>query len=68
MLTLCKEVANNGYRDGFSNMNNTEKSFLKYGGVSVDQRKMNAVRAYFEWVRSNEYFEDLLLKLYLTFS
>lgn len=59
--TLCKqrsrtnfstEVANNGYRDGFSNMNNTESSFLKYSGVSVDQRKMNAVRAYFEWVSS----------------
>jgi alkaline phosphatase D len=44
------EVANNGYRDGFSNMNNTEGSFLKYGGVSVDSRKMNAVRAYFEWM------------------
>jgi alkaline phosphatase D len=44
------EVANNGYRDGFSNMNNTEESFMKYGGVSVDSRKMNAVRAYFEWM------------------
>ncbi|KAF2750210.1 hypothetical protein M011DRAFT_474675 [Sporormia fimetaria CBS 119925] len=44
------EVANNGYRDGFSALNNTEDSFLKAGGVSVDQRKMNAVRAYFEWM------------------
>ncbi|KAL6154328.1 hypothetical protein ACJQWK_01973 [Exserohilum turcicum] len=44
------EIANNGYRDGFSNMNNTEESFLQYGGVSVDSRKMNAVRAYFEWM------------------
>jgi phosphodiesterase/alkaline phosphatase D-like protein len=44
------EVANNGYRDGFSNMNNTEQSFLRSGRVSVDSRKMNAVRAYFEWM------------------
>jgi hypothetical protein len=43
------EVSNNGYRDGSSNLNNTEDSFRKDGGVSVDQRKMNAVRAYFEW-------------------
>lgn len=45
------EVSDNGYRDGFSNLNNTEDSFRKDGrGVSVDQRKMNAVRAYFEWM------------------
>ncbi|KAG9187573.1 hypothetical protein G6011_05444 [Alternaria panax] len=43
-------VANNGYRDGFSNMNNTEQSFRKFGGVSVDLRKMNAVQAYFDWM------------------
>jgi hypothetical protein len=43
------EVSNNGYRDGSSNLNNTEDSFRKDGDVSVDQRKMNAVRAYFEW-------------------
>jgi hypothetical protein len=57
------EVANNGYRDGFSNMNNTEQSFIKYGGVSVDQRKMNAVRAYFEWVRigDNLFHLDLMI-------
>lgn len=44
------EVSNNGYRDGSSGLNNTESSFIKSGGVSVDQRKMNAVRAYFEWM------------------
>jgi phosphodiesterase/alkaline phosphatase D-like protein len=44
------EVSNNGYRDGSSGLNNTEDSFHKFGGVSVDQRKMNAVRAYFEWM------------------
>lgn len=37
-------------------MNNTESSFLKYGGVNVDQRKMKAVRAYFEWVRSTKLY------------
>jgi alkaline phosphatase D len=45
------EVANNGYRDGFSALNNTEESFRNDGpSISVDQRKMNAVRAYFEWI------------------
>ena len=43
------EVADNVWRDGSSELNNTEKSFIQDGGVSVDQRKMNAVRAYFEW-------------------
>ena len=44
------EISNNGYRDGSSGLNNTEDSFEENGGVSVDQRKMNAVRAYFEWM------------------
>lgn len=45
------EFANNGYRDGFSGLNNTEDSFLKTGAnVSVDTRKVHAVRAYFEWM------------------
>jgi len=45
------EVSDNTYRDGASELNNTEASFIKDGGISVDQRKMNAVRAYFEWSR-----------------
>lgn len=45
------EFANNGYRDGFSGLNNTEDSFLNIGNkVSVDTRKAHAVRAYFEWM------------------
>ncbi|KAI9151367.1 Alkaline phosphatase D [Paramyrothecium foliicola] len=45
------EFANNGYRDGFSGLNNTEESFLNDGPqISVDTRKVNAVRAYFEWM------------------
>lgn len=44
------EVSDNTYRDGASELNNTEASFIMDGGVSVDQRKMNAVRAYFEWM------------------
>ncbi len=36
------EVADNTYRDGSSELNNTEASFIQDGGVSVDQRKMNA--------------------------
>lgn len=42
------KVSDNTYRDGASELNNTEASFVQDGGVSVDQRKMNAVRAYFE--------------------
>ncbi|KAG6006996.1 hypothetical protein E4U21_006516 [Claviceps maximensis] len=45
------EFSDNGYRDGFSGLNNTEDSFLKSGTmVSVDTRKVHAVRAYFEWM------------------
>ncbi|KAK4671695.1 hypothetical protein QC764_0097870 [Podospora pseudoanserina] len=45
------EVANNGYRDGFSALNNTEASFRQGGRmVSVDQRKINTIRAYFKWM------------------
>lgn len=45
-------------------MNNTEQSFIKDDGISVDARKMNAVRAYFEWSKSI----PRRLFLYLTFS
>lgn len=45
------EIANNGYRDGFSGLNNTEDSFLNDGlGISVDTRKVHAVRTYWEWM------------------
>jgi alkaline phosphatase D len=51
ILISNAEIANNGYRDGYSGLRNTEDSFLNYGPqISVDQRKMNAVRAYFEWM------------------
>ena len=61
------EVANNGYRDGFSNMNNTEESFVEYGGVSVDQRKMNAVRAYFEYQPIRQVAMDDNLRIWRNF-
>ncbi|OBW64714.1 MAG: Alcohol oxidase [Aureobasidium pullulans] len=61
------EVANNGYRDGFSAMNNTEDSFLRFGGVSVDQRKMNAVRAYFEWMPIRQVNMDDNLRIWRNF-
>jgi alkaline phosphatase D len=45
------EFANNGYRDGFSALNNTEESFLNDGPqITVDTRKVHAVRSYFEWM------------------
>lgn len=43
------EVADNTYRDAEADLNNTEASLIGDGGVSTDQRKMNAVRTYFEW-------------------
>ncbi|KAI0593895.1 PhoD-like phosphatase-domain-containing protein [Biscogniauxia sp. FL1348] len=62
------EVSNNGYRDGSSALNNTEDSFLRIGhGVSVDQRKMNAVRAYFEWMPIRQVDLDDNLRVWRTF-
>ncbi|KAI1501714.1 PhoD-like phosphatase-domain-containing protein [Biscogniauxia marginata] len=62
------EVSNNGYRDGSSALNNTEDSFLNIGhGVGVDQRKMNAVRAYFEWMPIRQVDLDDNLRVWRTF-
>ena len=62
------EVADNTYRDGQSELNNTEDSFLRDGGVSVDQRKMNAVRAYFEWMPIRQVDMDDNLRVWRSFS
>ena len=62
------EVSNNGYRDGSSGLNNTEDSFERDGGVSVDQRKMNAVRAYFEWMPIRQVDMDNNLRIWRSFS
>ncbi|KAI3392743.1 hypothetical protein diail_5257 [Diaporthe ilicicola] len=61
------EVADNTYRDGSSELNNTEDSFVKDGGVSVDQRKMNAVRAYFEWIPIRQISMDDNLRIWRSF-
>ncbi|KAL9130421.1 MAG: hypothetical protein Q9217_001388 [Psora testacea] len=62
------EVADNTYRDGSSELNNTEASFITDGGVSVDQRKMNAVRAYFEWMPIRQVEMDDNLRIWRSFS
>ncbi|KAF2735668.1 hypothetical protein EJ04DRAFT_599769 [Polyplosphaeria fusca] len=62
------EVADNTYRDGSSELNNTEDSFIHDGGVSVDQRKMNAVRAYFEWMPIRQVEMDDNLRIWRSFS
>ncbi|KAF2148570.1 phosphodiesterase/alkaline phosphatase D precursor [Myriangium duriaei CBS 260.36] len=62
------EVADNTYRDGSSLLNNTEDSFVRDGGVSVDQRKMNAVRAYFEWMPIRQVDMDDNLRVWRSFS
>ena len=62
------EVADNTYRDGSSELNNTEASFVTDGGVAVDQRKMNAVRAYFEWMPIRQVEMDDNLRIWRSFS
>ncbi|MCJ1424371.1 hypothetical protein MMC29_002259 [Sticta canariensis] len=62
------EVADNTYRDASSRLNNTEASFIEDGGVSVDQRKMNAVRAYFEWLPIRQVEMDDNLRIWRSFS
>ncbi|TPX12916.1 uncharacterized protein E0L32_006796 [Thyridium curvatum] len=61
------EFANNGYRDGFSALNNTEDSFLKGPKVTVDTRKVNAVRAYFEWMPIRQADLDDGLRIWRSF-
>jgi alkaline phosphatase D len=48
-------------------MNNTEESFIESGGISVDQRKMNAVRAYFEWMPIRQVDMDDNLRIWRSF-
>ncbi|KAH8204536.1 hypothetical protein TruAng_001310 [Truncatella angustata] len=62
------EVADNTYRDGSSELNNTENSFIHDGGVAVDQRKMHAVRAYFEWMPIRQVEMDDNLRIWRDFS
>ena len=62
------EVADNTYRDGSAELNNTEDSFVKHVGISVDQRKMNAVRAYFEWMPIRQVDMDDNLRIWRSFS
>ncbi|CAH0034697.1 unnamed protein product [Clonostachys rhizophaga] len=62
------QIANNGYRDGYSDLDNTEESFLIDGPrISVDQRKMNAVRAYFEWMPIRQVDLDDNLRIWRNF-
>ncbi|KAF2767374.1 hypothetical protein EJ03DRAFT_329273 [Teratosphaeria nubilosa] len=61
------EVADNTYRDGEADLNNTEASFVSDGGVAVDQRKMNAVRAYFEWMPIRQVEMDDNLRIWRSF-
>ncbi|KZF23998.1 phosphodiesterase/alkaline phosphatase D precursor [Xylona heveae TC161] len=62
------EVADNTWRDSSSRLNNTEQSFVMDGGVSVEQRKMNAVRAYFEWMPIRQVEMDDNLRIWRNFS
>ncbi|KAI0131004.1 phosphodiesterase/alkaline phosphatase D precursor [Daldinia grandis] len=61
------EVADNSWKSGSAHLNNTEESFVMDGGVSVDQRKMNAVRAYFEWMPIRQVDMDDNLRIWRNF-
>ncbi|KAK1543601.1 PhoD-like phosphatase [Colletotrichum paranaense] len=61
------EVMDNPYRDGSAAMNNTEQSFIKDDGISVEARKMNAVRAYFEWMPLRQVDMDDNLRIWRSF-
>ncbi|KAH7128310.1 phosphodiesterase/alkaline phosphatase D precursor [Dendryphion nanum] len=62
------EVADNTWRDGMAHLNNTEDSFDHEGGIAVDQRKMHAVRAYFEWMPIRQVDMDDNLRIWRSFS
>lgn len=61
------EISNNNWRAGSSQMNNTEESFLDFGEVSFDTLKMNAVRAYFEWMPIRQADLDDNLRIWRNF-
>ncbi|KAI1476486.1 phosphodiesterase/alkaline phosphatase D precursor [Daldinia eschscholtzii] len=61
------EVADNTWKSGSAHLNNSEDSFITDGGVSVDQRKMNAVRAYFEWMPIRQVDMDDNLRIWRNF-
>ncbi|KAK4441947.1 PhoD-like phosphatase-domain-containing protein [Podospora aff. communis PSN243] len=61
------EVGDNTYKDGMAKLVNNEDSFVKHGGVSVDQRKANAVRAYFEWMPIRQVDMDDNLRIWRNF-
>ena len=70
-LLLCQPSKSNGIcADAVPliELNNTEFSFISDGGVSVDQRKMNAVRAYFEWMPIRQVEMDDNLRIWRSFS
>lgn len=48
-------------------MNNTEESFIEFGGISFDTLKMNAVRAYFEWMPIRQADLDDNLRIWRSF-
>lgn len=64
--TVCRKTADRT-TTGSSQLNNTEDSFVADGGVSVDQRKMNAVRAYFEWMPIRQVAMDDNLRIWRSF-
>ncbi|OQU97431.1 hypothetical protein CLAIMM_03362 isoform 2 [Cladophialophora immunda] len=68
------ELGDNPYRDGMAHLNNTEQSsshddlLSSERIISFDQRKMNAVRAYFEWMPIRQVEMDDNLRIWRSFA
>ncbi|PNS17899.1 Alkaline phosphatase D [Sphaceloma murrayae] len=62
------EVANDAYRDGSGRQANTFTGYTAAGNIAFDQRKMNAVRAYFEWMPIRQVDLDDNLRIWRSFS
>jgi alkaline phosphatase D len=55
-------------KDGSASMKNDEVSFKKFSNISFDQRKANAVRAYWEWMPIRQVDLDDDLRVWRSFS
>ncbi|KAF2224420.1 PhoD-like phosphatase [Elsinoe ampelina] len=62
------EVANDAYRDGSGRQANTFEGYVGAGNVAFDQRKMHAVRAYFEYMPIRQVDLDDNLRIWRSFS
>ncbi|TKX20144.1 putative PhoD-like phosphatase-3 [Elsinoe australis] len=61
------QVANDAYRGGSGRQGDTFEGYTAFGNVAYDQRKMHAVRAYFEWMPIRQVDLDDNLRIWRSF-